>query len=160
MSGPEPEPRQQGPSADDLAALRRELAELQQGMRELREARTEPQRREARERVRDAEADLDQLARAAGVSRQALESAMAEAKRAERKEELRPIVLELLAEANEPPPPGDGADGGAGEDDDAGKPAARKPKPAPQRREAKPPPDEPPAPQSHWSDRRVSELMR
>ena len=165
MSQPAPEPApaaQGGVTAQEAAELRQGLRDLQQAVQELREARSEPERRHARRQIESAEADLDSLARQSGISRQSLERAMTEARRAEQKEELRPIIQELLqeerdrAESGEPP----GAKPAAGEGapappDDPGR--RRQP-----RRQQPPPPDEPPGvhDKPHWSQRSVSDWLK
>ena len=140
-------------SAADVAKLRTELDELRQAYADLREASTAKEKEEAREDVKEARADLDALAAKLGISRDALESATAEAKKAERRAELSPIVDELIEEKLAKL---------AEEDDDDDKPdddkvAAEKPeKPA---KVEKPAPDAGPT-REHWSDRRVTELLR
>ena len=140
---------------DEVAELRQGLAELREAYEELREASTAREREDARGDIADARADLDKIAAATGVSRKAIEHAMAEAKRAERREELTPIVAEIVAKMRE--------------DDEAVAAAATAvtngngdtPKDKKKDPPAPPPPPEPDtAPRGeHWSERRVSELL-
>ena len=134
---------------DDAAAVRRELADLRAAYQRLQEASTAREKEEAREDVAEAKEDLDEIARKAGVSRGAIEKAIADAKRAERKEELRPIMEELLSELVA--------------DDEDEEPAAEeepeaKAKPAVEKPKAPPPDSGPVVP--HWSERGISELLR
>lgn len=159
MSQPADEPGAGGISSEEAQQIRQALTEVQQGMASLREARTEPQRQRARSDVREAEADLDVLARQAGISREALERSIGEAKRAEQKEELRPLVEELLAEARdrETTPPDPATDPPA-ETEGAGgdKPASRG------RRATPPKPDDAPGDgeSTHFSERNIRGLLR
>lgn len=134
---------------DEVGELRQGLADLREAYEELREATTARDRDEATADIKDARADLDKIAAATGVSRKAIEHAMAEAKRAERKDELRPILAELLEEMKpeEPEPKPD--------DDSTAPPKPPKEPPAPP---VEPEPDTAPRGE-HWSERRVSELL-
>jgi SMC interacting uncharacterized protein involved in chromosome segregation len=119
-------------TAAEAADLRHALEEIQQAQDELREASTARERAEAQENVSDAREDLDALASRLGISRSALNESIAAAKKAEQKEELRPIIAELLEETK-----------------------AQEPEPAAVKAE----PDNEPA-QEHWSQRGVTELIR
>lgn len=137
-------------TATQFAALTEGLDELRTAVGELRDARTPDERREAQDDVADARRDLDALAARVGIPRAQLDKAIADAKRAERKEELRPILAELLDELI----PAGNDDGGKPKPDDKGD--GGKPKPV------KPdtPPDTPPAGGGHWSERPLRELIR
>lgn len=116
------EDRDEGITRAEFDELRSSLTGLSDAVRELREARTPDERREARQDVREAEEDLDATAKRLGVSRAKLEESIAAARKAERKEELREPLRELLEELRAE------SDDGDDEDGDAGKP---KPKPKP-----------------------------
>jgi hypothetical protein len=132
----------------DLAALRSAFDGLADGLRELREASTASERREAQADVRDAREDLDELAGRLGISRKTLDASIAEARRAERKDELRPIIAELLAEAKTEEP----------EPEPKPKPKKAQPK-AEEPKSDEPVPDlEPMRP--HWSEQTVGNLLR
>lgn len=82
----------------DPREFRAALDELRQGQADLRDAVSSREREDAHEQIREAKADLDTLAREMGIPRTSLDKAIAEAKRSERREELRPIIDELLEE--------------------------------------------------------------
>ena len=88
-------------TAAELAAVTAALDEIRQAQDDLREASTQAERREAAGDVADAKQDLDKLAQALGIPRAKLDASIKAAKDAERKEELRPIIAELLAEEDE-----------------------------------------------------------
>jgi CRISPR/Cas system CSM-associated protein Csm2 small subunit len=141
-------------SAAEVAELRAQLAEYKQALEDLRTAQTPKEKEEAREEIRETKADLDKLASDLGISRSALEHAASEARRAERKEELRPILMELLDELpddDEPKSDDDASDLKAAESSTAG------PTPAPPSKKAKPD-SEPVIP--HWSEKSVTEMLR
>lgn len=150
------EPLAETVSAADVAKLRTELDELRQAYTDLREASTAKEKEAAREDVKDARADLDALASRLGISRDALETATAEARKAERRAELSPIVDELIEEKLSKL---------AEEDDDDDKPdddkvaAVKDDKPAKPVKAEKPAADDGPV-TTHWSDKRVTELLR
>jgi transposase-like protein len=134
------------PDPGDLASLRSELADYKKALDELKAASTPAEKEEAREDVEDAEADLGAVARKLGISPSALRKATADAKRAEQKENLRPIIQELLDELV-----------GDDDEDEPEKPVAEeKPK-----RERAPKKEADSAPVvTHWSDRSVMDLLR
>lgn len=155
--------------ADDL---RQSLEELRAANQALQEANTERERQSARDDIGEAREDLDALAGRLGISRSALDSSIAAAKRAERKDELRPIIAELLEEARadeqaqreereaverEEQEAAEREEQEASEREAAEAAAAaaaseRKPKPAAT-------PDNGPS-KPHWSEKGVSELLR
>lgn len=138
-------------SPEDLADLRAGMDELRQALQDLKDASTPAERREAREDADEAEQDLAATAKRLGVSRKTLEDSIQAARRAERKDELRPILAELLAEAKEEPPVEEGL-----------KPEKEPVPPASVKPVAKPrvvaPDTEPVKP--HWSESRVGDLVR
>lgn len=142
-------------TAADLAELRDGFAELREALDELREASTARERQDARADVRDAQESLDDTAKRLGVSRKQLEASIADAKRAERKEELVPIVRELFDELR------------AAADDEPEPKPRRKPKPKPREGGASADHDDAPATNGdsepivpHFTERRLSELLR
>lgn len=164
------EDRDEGITRAEFDELRSSLTGLSDAVRELREARTPDERRRAHEDVEDAEEDIDATAKRLGVSRASLESSIAAARRAERKEELRPVLEELLEELKGSSDDDDEDDDGAG--DGAGpkkKPAAKK-KPATKKPPASSSDDdedddrggvgdtEPIVP--HWSERGIGALLK
>jgi hypothetical protein len=74
------------------------LEELRQATQELRDARTPEERQEARSDIGDAEDELTKAAKALGLSRDQLAKAASDARTAQRREELRPLVAELWDE--------------------------------------------------------------
>lgn len=153
------EAEQEQVTAADLADLRAGMDELRTAFQDLREASTPADRREARDDVDDAEQDLAATAKRLGVSRKTLEDSIQKAKQAERRDELRPILAELLAEAKEndtTPEPGEEKDGA----DDAAVPASTESaKPARSPRPRVTEPDTEPV-KPHWSESRVGDLVR
>ena len=82
---------------------KQEFAELQGAVRELADAvkaqqaaTTAAEKKDATEDVQEARADLDTLAKELGIPVGKLRDAAEEAKKQARKDELRPILLELL----------------------------------------------------------------
>jgi chromosome segregation ATPase len=139
----------------DVQALRDGMEELRQSVAELREATTPKEKQEAREEVEEAKADLDALASKLGISRAALDAATADARKAERRAELSPIVDELieaklqaLADEDDDEPPKDDAP-----------PKEEKPPKVKDDAPKPPPTDDAPA-VTHWSDKRMSEILR
>lgn len=114
-------------SREELEELRTGLSELREAVQGLNTARTPDERRRAREDVYDAEEDLDATARRLGVSRAKLEESITAARKAERRDELRPILEELIAEreaaaaAADDDGDDDGKGKGKGKGDDKGK---------------------------------------
>jgi hypothetical protein len=157
-------------TARELADLQSALDELRTATNELKDARTTEAKREARGDVADAEADLDKVAKSLGISREALERATKNARDAERKDELKPILRDLLKEiADEDAASGDG-DG----DGDEGK-GKTKPKPKPKAKAkddggdddsddgdgaGDPPPGDEGPKRGHWSERSIGDLVR
>jgi DNA repair exonuclease SbcCD ATPase subunit len=140
-------------TAADLAPLSEALNELREQYAELREAETPTEKREVREEIADTRDDLETLARRLGVPRKTLEESIGAAKRAERREELKPILAELLEEERE-------REQVAAEEGEPPKPR-RKPKPKPD----EPAGDEPPVADTepvkpHWSEASIGELVR
>lgn len=92
-------------TAAELAGVRGEITEafdeLRQGLADLKDAATPAQRQEAQGDVADAQRDLAAAAQRLGISPEKLQEAATEARKAERKEELRPIISELMTEAKE-----------------------------------------------------------
>lgn len=157
----DPEPQQQATlTGQEASELRSALAELQDAVQELREARTAGERSDARESVQEAKGDLDAVARQLGISRETLERAAREAQQSERKNELRPILRDLLAEIERER--AEAADGEEQDEEDADA-AAGKAKPRrkakPQQEASAPAPDSAPATE-HWSERSLGELVR
>ena len=138
----------EGVTRDEFNALTKAVTDLTQAHKELAEARTADEREDAKDEIAEATADLDALAKELGISPKALRGAAEKARRDERKEELRPILQELLAEElgddEEEPPPDD----------------------------EKPDDEEPPAPtdeneeedtapvREHWSNRPLTDILR
>ena len=110
------------PTRAELAELRQGLDDLADSIADLRKASTPAQKHAAKADVADAEDDLEATARRLGVSKEKLQESITAAKKAERRDELKPILEELLDELLEPD------DDDAGDDDTpAKKPAAKKP---------------------------------
>lgn len=149
-------------TAADLRELRDALEDLRSSQQELRDASNANDKRSARRDVQDAREDLDELAQRLGISRATLDGSIAAAKNAERKDELRPIIVEILSELNDgagddddPPADDDPADDDDPPADDD--PAADDDPPAPKQR--KPKPDTEPV-KPHWAERGVGELLK
>lgn len=149
-------------TAADLKPLADGLDALRQRFEDLDDADTPAQRREAQGDLDDAEEDLEAMAKRLGIPRKTLNESIAAARRAERKEELRPVLAELLEElkaAGDPKPPAGGDDDddddadGDDTDDDADPPKA-KPKPRRQPEVDSQPPAE------HWMERGIGSLLR
>jgi hypothetical protein len=98
--------------------------------------------------VKEAKADLKTLAAEMGIDPKRLEEAAAEAQRTQRKEELRPLLIELLDEELEDV---------AEDADEAEKGAAKAVKEA---AEEVPKPDDTAPTKEHWSNKPLSELFR
>lgn len=137
--------------------------ELRQSFAELREARTSAERREAKADVDDAEDAFERAARQLGISSDSLRKAAQAARKDERREELRPILAELLEEERERqreadeeakrkakgrPRKDDGKSKSAKDDDDTGDGDGDEPAG-----------DSHPTAE-HWGERRLSELLR
>ena len=108
------------PTRAELAELRQGLDDLADSIADLRKASTAGERKAARADVADAEDDLEATARRLGVSKEKLQESITAAKKAERRDELKPILEELLDELLEP-------DDDTGDDDDTPAPAKKKP---------------------------------
>lgn len=160
-------------TAAELAAVTTALEEIRQGQQELRDATTERERKEAKGDIADATDDLDEIARRLGIPRAQLDDSISAAKRSTRKEELRPILTELLDEIeaakNEPKHDDDGnlldADGNPIEDKD-GNPIEPKAKTEPPKKDAPAKPkQDPPAGDTeperpHWMERKIGDLVK
>lgn len=152
---------------------RGEFQELADGLSELREAvqglhaaNSPAEKRDAKDDVADAEESLEQTARRLGVSRASLEKSIQAAKAAERKEELRGPLEELLQELGlSKPDPDDSDDGEGGDEKKAKAKAKARPRAAATRAAAT---GEPPAPEpddtapvkEHWSERGIGAMLR
>jgi hypothetical protein len=88
----------EGVSRQEFSELSGAVSELRDAVAGLRQARSEPERREAREDVRDAKADLAEVAKELGLDPKRLEEAAGQARSADEKERLRPLLIELLDE--------------------------------------------------------------
>ena len=91
----------EGVSRQEFSDLAAGVKELREAMAELRQARSEPERREARAEVRDAKAELADVAKELGLDPKRLEEAAGQARSADEKERLRPLLIELLDDAKE-----------------------------------------------------------
>ena len=135
---------------------KQEFAELQGAVRELADAvkaqqaaTTAAEKKDAQEDVQEARADLDTLAKELGIPVGKLRDAAEEAKKQARKDELRPILLDLLDEVMADPP----AEGEPTEEEPA---AEGEEEPATE----EPAPVEDSAPtQAHWSERSLGEIL-
>lgn len=148
------EPLPDGVSHKDFDELRGVVSDLADALKQQREAETSREKHEAKEEVKEARADLDQLAKEMGVDPGKLREAAEKAKHDAEKERLRPLLLELLDEelASDDDKPADEPD--EKNDDEEDEPADEKPA------------DEPPAPPEdsaptaeHWSERTVGRLL-
>ena len=119
------------PTRAELAELRQGLDDLADSIADLRKASTPAQKHAAKADVADAEDDLEATARRLGVSKEKLQESITAAKKAERRDELKPILEELLDELLEPD-----------DDDDDDTPAAPAKKPAAKKPAAKKEPDD------------------
>jgi chromosome segregation ATPase len=88
----------EGVTRKEFGELAGQMKELREALDELRTARSQPERREAQSDVREAKADLAATARELGLDPKRLEKAASEAKAADEKERLRPLLIELLDE--------------------------------------------------------------
>lgn len=161
MSSTEPEPITKA----DLQALADGLDELRERFDDLDAARTPAERQEASQQVTEAKADLAATAAALGVSEETLRGAVKSARDAERKDELRGPLKELLQEIRDE----EEAAARKAEEDAAAEAAANGTKPKPKAAKPKSEPGAPdPAPvvedtepvKPHWGERSVSELLR
>jgi uncharacterized protein YdiU (UPF0061 family) len=128
-------------TADERAEARQLIRELREAKAELEKAKTPAAKEEAREDIRDAEADLRKLAAASGVSVEDLKKLQAEKRYAENKDfqsryESEREAERLAAEAET--------------DDDEEETV--KPPPAARAKKDKPPPEVPPE-SAHWADK-------
>lgn len=146
-------------SAEDVKALRQELADLRRAHDELRAAQTPVEKEEAREEIADASDEFEAVARKAGLSREQIASAVAKARDEEDYGKFKRMMDRWTDEL---PDDDDATGGGHGVQGDPENgptpsphetPAAEKPK-----REPKPKDTEPTA--AHWSERSVSEMLR
>jgi hypothetical protein len=150
------------------ADLAEAMGEWRSAIDELKAASTPREKEEARAEVAEAREDLDALAQRMGISRETLERSMAEAKKAERRNELAPIVTELIEAYMDSLPDedadseGDGKGAKAGGSEKPGGNARSDPAKTgdtPAQPPAKPTPDTEPTAE-HWSERAVSSLLR
>jgi|SRR6185437_410678 len=140
------------PTRQEFADLATAVGELRDALNEQRQADSPKEREEAAADVREAKADLKTLAKELGLDPKRLEEAAEAARRQQRKDELRPLLVELLdEELADPENEGDG--GGKGEDD--GKPKDGKADDDP----GKEPPKDSEPKVDHWSDRPLSSLF-
>ncbi|SRR5579875_3735334 len=87
-----------GVTRQEFSELQASVKDLADALRQQAEAGSAAEKDAAQQEVREAKADLREIARELGISPASLEKAAQEARRQERKEELRPILLELLDE--------------------------------------------------------------
>lgn len=158
-------------TAADLRPLTEGLDALRQRFDDLDDADTPAERRRARADVEDAEEDLEAMAKRLGIPQKTLAASIAAARNAERKEELRPILQELLDEAKaaadagaDPPDPDPDPDADADADPDAGDAGdtggtGRADRPAPTRARRQPAPDSEPV-REHWMERGIGTLLK
>jgi hypothetical protein len=136
----------EGVTRKEFGELAGAMRELSEAVEELKQARSQPERREAQADVREAKADLAATARELGLDPKRLEKAASEAKAADEKERLRPLLIELLDE--ELAEAGEEAAGAVQET--AAAAAAAVPDP--------PKPDSEPR-MGHWSERPLGSLL-
>lgn len=150
-------------TAAELADLRTALDELREAEERRREADTVREREAAAGDAADARADLDAAAKSLGISREVLERAARDAKTATQREELKPILRDVLAELRDEEAAAESqrlADEQAAKDE-------KKPKSKAKDDKSK---DEPPVPdppivddeptREHWSERTVGNLVK
>ena len=155
----------EGITRGEFDELKTSVTELAGALKAQQEASTPVEKAEAKQEVKEAKADLDDLAKELGISPAKLKQAADDARRQERKEELRPLLVELLDEELEPKPEDEG------EEKPGGKPAKKEPEakketpepepepgPEPEAKE-KEPEDSAPG-HEHWSERSVGELIK
>jgi hypothetical protein len=167
------------PSSTELAQLRADVADLKAALAKLADASTPAAKRDAREDVDDAEADLAKTARKLGLPVERYKAAVAAARRQAFEDEYSEVIdarvdaamQRLLDEGDEGEGDGAGDESGtsddepggsakgkrkpkaAGADDDQGDDAGEKPKPKPANEDT-----DPVVP--HWSERPLGELIR
>lgn len=83
---------------DALAGMQRQMTELAEAVRELKEASTPKEKQEAKKDVDEASSALEAYARAHGVSVEDAEEAINKIKRDHRKSEMREILEEIFQE--------------------------------------------------------------
>ena len=143
------EPLPDGVSRKDFEELRSTVQGLADALQQQREAETSREKQAAKEEVKEAKADLDQLAREMGVDPARLREAAEKAKHDAEKERLRPLLAELL---DEELASGD-------EEEPADDPAEEKEEePADEEEPPAPPEDSAPIAE-HWSERTVGRLL-
>jgi hypothetical protein len=143
-------------TAAELVAVTAAIDDLRVAFDDQREASTAQERTEAAGDVAEARQDLDKLARELGIPRVKLDASIKAAKDAERKEELRPIIAELLAEEEERLRLGE--ETAAAEAEAAKKPLKEK-KAGGASGAVEPVADTEPVVE-HWSERSVGELIK
>lgn len=143
------EPLPEGVTRADFDQLKGAVADLAAALKAREEADTAADTQAAHEDVQDARADLDTLAKELGIPVGKLREAADEAKKQARKDELRPLLLELLDEEMADPTAESPAEDEPAED-------AAKDHPT-----EEPAPAEDSAPtQSHWSERSIGEILK
>lgn len=135
-------------TAADLQPLLSGLDELRQRFDDLDEAETPADRSAAAGEIADVKEDLAATAKRLGISPEALKQSISSARAAERKEEIKPILAELLEElkAAVPDPP----------DGDVTPPAKPKARPKP---ELVPDPDDSGPVVEHWMEKGIGTLL-
>ena len=88
----------EGISRAEFNDLQGAVKDLAAALQAKNDAETATERQEAHEDVKDARADLDQVAKDLGIPVAKLRAAAENAKREEEKERLRPLLIELLDE--------------------------------------------------------------
>ena len=139
----------EGVTKQEFAELQGAVKDLADAFKAQQSATTAAEKKDAQEDVQEARADLDTLAKELGIPVGKLRDAAEEAKKQARKDELRPILLELLDEEMADPP----AEGEPTEEEPA---AEGEEEPATE----EPAPVEDSAPtQAHWSERSLGEIL-
>jgi len=142
----------EGVTRKEFSELRAAVGELADALRARDEADTAAETQAAQADVKEARADLDTLAKELGIPVGKLRDAAEEAKKQVRKEELRPILLELLDEELTPVEEEAPTD----EEPSADEETETEAEPA-----EEPPPVEDSAPtQAHWSERSLGEILK
>jgi hypothetical protein len=159
--------------ADALAEIRDGMQHLQQEFDDLKAARTPAEKAEAKQDVREAEADLRKLAAEHGISQERMAEAIRAARDAEDEERYGAMIDRRIdAKLKSAAETADGDD----DEDDGGEEAGGKPKTGkgnsgaehdPKQEEpagtgkppAPPPPTERPPDNRHWSDKSIGELI-
>ena len=141
----------EGVTRADFDQLKGAVADLAAALKAREEADTAADTQAAHEDVQEARADLDTLAKELGIPVGKLREAADEAKKQARKDELRPLLLELLDEEM--------ADPTADEEQPAEDEPAEEPTEDHPTEEPAPAEDSAPT-QSHWSERSIGEILK